>query len=51
MMDYNVNAELARSAEKGDVDAIAALDARKQNQICLSVYVPKLIFIAHTSEQ
>lgn len=32
MMDYNVNAELARSAENGDVDAVTVLDVRKQNQ-------------------
>lgn len=32
MMDYNVNAELARSAENGDVEAITLLDQRKQNQ-------------------
>lgn len=32
MMDYNTNVELARAAEKGDVDAIAKLDERKQEQ-------------------
>ena len=32
MMDYNTNVELARAAEKGDVEAISKLDERKQEQ-------------------
>lgn len=32
MMDYNVNVELTRNAEKGDTEAIEVLDQRKQNQ-------------------
>lgn len=32
MMDYNTNVELARAAEKGDVEAITKLDERKQEQ-------------------
>lgn len=31
-MDYNTNAELAVNAEKGDVEAIALLDKRIQEQ-------------------
>lgn len=32
MMDYNVNVELARAAEKGEIEAIEALDKRNQAQ-------------------
>lgn len=32
MMDYNTNVELARAAEKGDVEAVTKLDERKQEQ-------------------
>ena len=32
MMDYNVNVELTREAERGDIAAIETLDLRKQNQ-------------------
>lgn len=32
MYDYNINVELARAAEKGDIDAITKLDERKQEQ-------------------
>lgn len=32
MMDYNTNVELARAAEKGDVEAIEMLAHRKEEQ-------------------
>lgn len=32
MFDYNINVELARAAEKGDIEAITKLDERKQEQ-------------------
>lgn len=32
MMDYNTNVELARAAEKGDVEAIELMSKRKEEQ-------------------